>query len=418
VHPFHPGARCRALALAAVASLALGAAACGGDDEDDGGGGAAGTSANSQSGELLTDQRLPPAPSNVQGANVRAAQQQLLDRFGAPEFTPPGEPFDARSVERPVMFIAQAATFPVTPFVNQGFEDAAEAAGVEASICAGDGTPERNAICLRRAARERFGSAVIFSVDPETIARPLAEAREAGVRIVSGNNARRIGERNPENVDAQVSHDYFDAGQLSGMYAVATYGADTNAVCLAIPEFVVTASVCQGFTEKVRELCRGCEVETREVPVAQLVDQANATVNQAILADRDINYIMGSIDDFCQIVAPTLRRVNKRPDDLTCAGQNGNVPSLKEIRDGGYQRMSAGQHTYWWGWAFFDGAARVQAQEMPEAVITAPNTLFTRESFTRETYDGAIDYENTARIFDVEDSVWQNGFRESWGAGG
>jgi ABC-type sugar transport system substrate-binding protein len=418
VHPFPSAARLRVLALAAITTLALGVAACGDDDEESGGSATAGEAATEQTAELLSDPKLPPAPSNTEGADVAGAQQALLDRFGAAEFTAPGEPFDSSSVPKKVMFIAQAATFPVTPFVNQGFQDAAKAAGVEATICPGDGAPDKNAICLRRAAREGYGAAAIFSVDPKTIAKPLAEAQEAGVKIVSGNNALRLGEPNPENVDAQVSHDYFDAGELGGTYAVATYGADTNAVCLAIPEFVVTGSVCEGFTGKVKELCADCKVQTKEIPVAQLVDQANAQINQALLADKEINFVQGSIDDFCQIVAPTLKRLNKTPEDLTCAGQNGNVPSLKEIRDGGYQRMSAGQHTYWWGWAFFDGTARVQVQDMPEAVVTAPNTLFTREAFTKDTYDGPIDYESTAEIFGVEDSVWQDGFKQNWGVEG
>jgi ABC-type sugar transport system substrate-binding protein len=176
---------------------------------------------------LLTDPKLPPAPKDVGSANVAGAQKFLLSRFGVPKFISPGPAFDIKKVTKPVWFIAQVTSLPVTPYINKGFLQAAKAAGVSAHVCAGFGTPQGNSTCLQQAAQAKAGSAEIFSVDPKTIEKPLADARKAGVKTVAGNDAVRIGEKNPVNIDAEVSHNYYDAGVLSGAYAVATWGAAT-----------------------------------------------------------------------------------------------------------------------------------------------------------------------------------------------
>ena len=202
---------------------------------------------------------------------------------------------------------------------------------------------------------------------------------------------------------------------LSGAYAVAKHGADTNALCLAIPEFVVTVSVCNGFTQTIKKYCPSCSVTTKSVPVAQLATQTGAVVNQQVLKDPKLNYVMGSIDDFLSLVATQLKRNGKKSGDVDFAGQNGNPPNLQAIRDKQYQVMTAGQDTYWWGWAYFDAGARVQVQAMPKAVVTTPNKLLDTQTFT---YKGKIDLQNVDAMYGFGDgSVYKQGYQKLWSAG-
>jgi ABC-type sugar transport system substrate-binding protein len=343
---------------------------------------------------------------------VKAAQAYLKAHFGTPKFVAPGPAFNIHKVKKPVWFIAQVTSLPVTPYIDQGFLQAAKVAGVPAHICQGYGTPQGNTTCIDQAIAAHAGSVEIFSVEPNTIETALKKAQAAGVKTVAGNDAPYIGAPNQPGIDASVSHDYTGAGALSGAYAVATWGGATDSICLAIPEFLVTQSVCKGFTAEVHKFCASCKVQTKEIPLAELATESASVVNAAVLSDPKINYIEGSIDDFCGIVAPTLKTLGKSPSQIACAGQNGNVPSLINIRQDGYQWMSAGQNTFWWGWAFFDAAARVQVQAMPKAVITTPNELFTRQDFT---YKGPIDYNHTAQAYGVPNSYWQSQYKKLWG---
>ncbi len=400
----------RLLAAAAAVAASLVLAACGEDDE---GGGAA--TAQAGNSELLNDPKLPPAPEAIDGADVRAAQEALLDGSGPAEFVPPGEPFDISKVTKPVWLITVSSTFEAVPGINRGFEEAAEAAGVSHKICQGDSKPDRIAICLQQAAAAGAGSVVELGMDPAIIAEPLAEAQQAGLKTVTGNTALRLGESLPENVDGQVTHDYYGAGTLGAAYAVAERGGALNALCLVVPEFAVAKSVCEGFADKVGALCPECEVEIQDVHIDQLETQTAAIVNQVTLQNQDLNFVMGSLDDLAPLIGPALNRAGKTPEDVSVGGQNGTVGALTSIQEGGdYQKFSAGQHNVWWGWAAFDAGARAQVQEMPEAVQTEPNVAFTPEAFE---FTGEISLDTADEIYGLGDgAVYRDGYQEQWKA--
>lgn len=400
----------RLVAVAAVCIAALALVACGDDDDgaDEGGGSTAASS------EALSDPKLPPPPENIEGADVKGAQEMQLDGFESAEFIPPGEAFDVSEVTKPVWLITVPSTFEAVDGINRGFEEAAQAAGVEHNICQGESKPDRIAICLQQAVAAGAGSVIELGMDPTIIAKPLAEAREAGVKVVTGNTALRVGDPLPENVDGQVTHDYYGTGELGAAYAIAERGSSLNALCLVVPEFGVTQSVCEGFTDTVEELCTDCQVETQEVHIDQLETQTTAIVNQEILQNSDLNFIMGSLDDLAPIIGPVLQRAGKSPDDITVGGQNGTVGALTAIQEGGdYQKFSGGQHNLWWGWAVFDAAARAQVQEMPEALQTEPNVAFTPETFD---YEGEISLDAADEIYGLGDgAVYRDGYQSQWG---
>ena len=396
--------------MVATFAAALALSACGGDDENAAGGSAA---AQDESSKLLSDPKLPPAPETVDGADVKGAQQMLLDRSGSADFIAPGEPFDVSRVTKPVWLITVPSTFEAVPGINRGFEEAAKAAGVTHKICQGESKPDRIAICLQQAAAAGAGSVVELGMDPAIIAKPLADARKADMKIVTGNTALHIGESLPQNVDGQVSHDYHGAGVLGAAYAVAERGGAVNSLCLVVPEFGVTKSVCEGFTETLGKLCSGCEVKTKDVHIDQLPTQTTAIVNQEALQNKDLNFIMGSLDDLAPIIGPALRRAGKTPEEVSVGGQNGTVGALSAIQKGGdYQKFSAGQHNIWWGWAVFDAGARVQVQEMPEAVQTEPNVVFTPQTFK---FDGKISLDAADDIYGFGDgAVYRDGYQAQW----
>lgn len=391
---------------------ALFVSACGGS-EDEGTATAGGGASTTAAQELLDDPRLPPAPENADGADVAGAQRLLLEALATPEFEPAGEAFDIGSADRPVWLIQAAPSIAVTIPVAKAFHEAARAAGVEVHECPGRSTPEGNAICIDQAIEAGAGSIVAFSVDPASIKTYLQKARRAGIKVVAGNNAMRMGEPTDPNTDASVSHDYYGAGYLNGVYAVAALGADVNALCLTIPDFKVTLAVCRGFADAVKELAPDATVKEQGATVAKLVEQTTAATNSAVLNDSNLNFIMTSIDDLVPIVVAQLRRLNKKPGDILVGGQNGTADALQRIAGGDYQVVTAGQNVNWWGWAFFDAGARVQADAIGgDTVVTAPNALFTAESFES---DGPFEYAAADELYGFGDGdVYKSGYQELW----
>jgi ribose transport system substrate-binding protein len=360
------------------------------------------------------DAALPPTPANVDGVDLDRAHELVLEGLAPATFEAPGPAFDMAQVTKPVWFITATSQFPVVPIVNAAFEEAATAAGVEYNICPGESTTERNALCIQQAIDAGAGSILFFSQDPASIAEPLEAAQAAGIKIVSGNNALRIGDPPDPNTDFSVSHDYYGTGVLNAAYAVAKYGADLQGLCITLPEFKVTESACEGFEATVTELCPTCTVLIEGAQVAQFVDQITAITNTAVLENPDLNFVFGSVDDVAGPVIAQLERMGKTPDDVGVGGQNGTNDALQNIKDGNFMVVTAGQNAQWWGWAFFDATARAQVDGALDsaAIRTAPNQLFTTESFT---YDGEISYENAEDIYGYPGgALFRDGFQALW----
>lgn len=383
------------------------AAGCGSSDSS------SSATTGSAGAATTTVEGLPPTPE-AEGADVAAAQAYVKAHTGTPEFVAPGEAFEISKVTKPVWLLQAVASAPPVPQVTEGFVDAAKAAGVPYHVCPAGGTPDGNALCLKQAVNAGAGSVVLWSVPLAKIEQPLAAARAAGVKVVSGNGSLKIGEPIASEVDAEVSHDYYNTGELNAAYAIAARGGKLNALCIDVPDFYVGTAVCRGFTDMVKRLCDSCKVKTTDISVGSALTQAGTVTNQAVLGDPSLNFVIPAFDYLNQSVTRQLKALRKTPDDVMVGGENGSIGPLQAIKSGQYEVANAGQSPFWWGWAFFDAGARAQAGAASDkATLTTPNTLFTRESLA--SFDGTLDYDHADELYGLGDgAVYKDGYQALW----
>jgi ribose transport system substrate-binding protein len=317
-------------------------------------------------------------------------------------------------VKKAVWWIAFPATFPVEGPDAEGFLSAAHAAGVPGHVCQGFATPQGVATCIQQAIQAHAGSIVLSAQDPRTIVKPLQDAHKAGIKVVEWTDQPKAGLPLPPGIDASVTYDYSGTGALGGAYAVATWGADTDAICITTPEILVTKAVCDGFTAAVKKYCPSCKVITKSVPYASLVSGSAAVVNAAALADSHLNFVEGWADTICGWAGPSLKSLGKSPSQVRCGGQNGDLASLGNTRSNGYEYIDVGQDATWAGWAMFDGGARVQVQKMPKSVNGPGLTVFTREYFP---YKGTISYAHLPQLYQIPLSYLESNYKQQWGLG-
>lgn len=385
--------------------------ACGSSD-----GSATGDDGAGSASVAATERNLPPLPE-TKGADVEAARALVRKSLGRPKFQPAGPAFDIqRSVTKPVWLITATSSVPPVPQVNKAFEEAGKAAGVPVHVCPGNSTPTGFALCFKQAIQARAGSVIFFSLDIDSISQPIKEARKAGIKVISGNNDFRVGADLDPRVDGGVSHDYFAAGQLDGAYAVAERGGNLSSLCIYTPDIPNSKAVCDGFKDSLDTFCPDCELEVKPVPLADLATQTGAVVNTAVLSNPDLDFVMACYDAMTPLVVQKLRQLGKAPKDVSVGGENGTPQALQQIKDENYQVVSAGQSPGWWGWAFFDAAARAQAGKLADSVVvTQPNELFTRETFD---YAGKITVDNADEWFGFGDgAIYKDGYRALWREG-
>lgn len=358
--------------------------------------------------------KLPPTPADTSGANVKGAQQYLLAHLGIPKFVPEGPAFNIKKVTKPVWLLEAPANVAPDQQVAAGFIQAAKAAGVKYHVCLANGTPEGNALCLQEATAQGAGSAVIWSQAINTILQPIRSAMKAGVKVVEGNASLRIGEPVNPNVAAEVSHDYYGAGEENGGYAAAALGGAADALCINIPDFVTGTAVCQGFTKILRQFVPGAKVKTVNIPAAGVNTEVGASVSQAVLSDPRLNFIMNAYDFTVPLVTTELHALGKAPSKMMVGGQNGTTQAIQAIKSGDYDVVSAGQNSFWWGWAFLDAGARAQVGAIGKtAVLTTPNELFTTQ--TMASYSGPITFQGSNQLYGLGNgSVYESGYKKLW----
>ena len=392
-----------AMMTAALIAVALGAGVANGAQQ-----------AAKRTYNTITRASLLPRTPPADGANVKGAQLFVLSHLGAPKFVAPGPGFNIKKVTKPVWLFEAVANDPPVPQVATGFIDAAKAARVPYHVCLANGTPEGNALCLQQAAAAHAGSAVMWSVPLTEVVQPLKAAEAAGVKVVSGNDSLRIGAPINPAVVAEVSHNYYEAGQENGAYAVASKGGTVDAICINIPDFYTGTAVCQGFTTEVHAFCPACKVKTVDVPGATALTQAPAVVNTAILSDSKLNYVATSYDYIDPAIDAELKLLNKKPGQVSVAGENGSIAPLQAIKSGNYDASNAGQDPYWWGWAFFDAAARVQVGAIgKKSIVTTPDELFTKQTLAQ--YHGTLSYADADAVYGLGNgAIYKNGYESLW----
>lgn len=393
-----------------VGATALVLAGCGSDKDSS----TTATGGGGSSTQATGDAALPPAPPD-NGADVAGAQDFVKSNLQPLAYKPAGPAYDMKKVDKPVWWLSPPTSAPPVLQRGEGFKQAAKAAGVKYHVCLAEGTPEGNALCLKQAVNAGAGSAIVDAISVDSVLEPIKRAEAAGVKVVVADQSDPGKPVNPA-VTAEVTHDYHGTGEMAGAYAVAAKGGELDALCINVPDFVTGTSVCAGFTDKVHEFCPDCKVETKDIPAANALTQVGALVNQAVLSDPKLNFIMNAYDYTTPPVATALRSMGKGPNDILLGGENGTVEALAAVKKGQYNAVSVGQHPYWWGWGVFDAGARAQAGAIDKtAQLDVPNKLFTTESM--KGYDGPITYQDADTLYDVGDgSVYKDGFQNVWKA--
>jgi len=399
----------RAATIACVLALGLFVSACGDAKPTESaapGGGAA-------SAELLNDPRLPAAPANTDGADVLAAQEAVLAAIGTAKFKAPGAAYDIKEVKKPIWLISASLKFPEIKYIADAFKEAGAEAGVPVEVYDGESDPAKTTIGLQRAADAGAGSVILMSQDPATLAKPISDMQKKGVKLVA-SNTNRVGITPPAPADAAVAHDYVAAGALNASYAVAKFGADANTLCLTTKEFPVTVDECEGFNDRIKELCPECRTSTKDVQIAQLATQIPATVSNEVRKNAGLNFIQAPFDAAAMSIGPSLRQVGKKPGDVVVGSQNGTPPALSSIKKGDFQQASAGQNLEWWGWGLFDAGARAQVDgALDTTAELVPQRLFTHESM--KDYDGGLDWGDGAEVYGLDDgSAYRDGYTSLW----
>ncbi len=344
-----------------LALVALALSACG-DDEGNGSAQSGGTTAES--------------------SGVAEAKQIVTERE-APITKGPSVPaFDASSLKgKNVWFVSLALSIPYSQQVWSGVQQGAAALGMKATSFDGKFSPADVTRGIDLAVQDKADAIIVHSLPAGVVAPAIAEAKEAGVKIISAEtqNPGPPLPDVPDTVDALAGHSYSIPAEAMAAQIVADSGGKAKVHFYSASD--IGPGSKQGtdaFVAKLKELCADCEVEVEDAPVAQWSGMTQR-VTSLLRSQPDLDYIVPIFDGMSVGMLPGIRSSGS---DVKIVTGDATDSVLQALADGEFVLADIGQPNVWTGVGILDQTARVLAGEPPVEDIGVQYRMFTSNNIS------------------------------------
>lgn len=340
-------------------------------------------------------------------AGVAEAQAIVNQYSQLPTFTAPGPAFDAAAcmADKKMFVIPLTSANPFNEAINQGFRDAAEMVGFEVRTWETQLDPAGWIQGINTAIAEGYDLIDLQGgVPPEFLVPQITEARNAGLLVAATHNYDATTQEAPEFMDGTADTDYVTVGQVLGAWAVTQTDGAVNALVIGSDEVTPTAPLRDAIIDTIEE--HGTDAQTRyiNVPVADWATKMQTEVQNALLADPSINYVIPVYDSMSQFAAPAIQIAGS---DAKIISYNGTPFVLDMMRDGDIVEMNVGESLGWVGMAGADANMRLLCDQEPIDTLNTPAFVFT---------DGNVETAGVPATFnDGYGDVHVAEFRKLWG---
>ena len=350
---------------------------------------------------------LALAAATPAAADVEAARALVEEHSRLPSFEAPGEPFDAAAcmADKSMFVIPLTNANPFNEAINQGFRDAAEMVGFELRTWETQLDPAGWIQGLATAQAEGHDLVDLQGgVAPELLAPQIMQAREAGLLVTATHNYDATTQAPPDYLDGAANTDYVTVGEIIAAWTIARTEGSVNALVIGSDEVTPTAALRDAITGYLDAECEDCTHRYVNVPVAEWATKIQSEVQNALLADPSINYVIPVYDSMSQFAAPGIQIAGS---DAKIVSYNGTPFVLDMMREGDVVEMLVGESLGWVGMAGADADMRLLCGLEPVTTLNTPAYVFT---------DDNVESAGVPATFnDGYGDVHVAAFRELWG---
>jgi len=331
------------------------------------------------------------AGANVDAADCVATATDAVATASAEQpLLAPADVLDTAALEgKNIWFI----TLLVNQYVSDlydGFEEAAEAAGMEPTMYDGLSNIARVTEGISQAVAQDADGIVLVAVDPSTVPASLEETTAAGIPVLNfmtDDVTGPVHEGTFGNLTANMKAD----GAAQAMWALADSGCQADVVLMEASVLANFAAVVDGAEEAIADTCADCSTTRLDIDLANVATDVPAQLQSALQSNPDTNYILSAWDSSVPFVAPVLATT---ASEAKVGGHDGLAATLEMIKsDSGQDMTMAMTPTGHQGWLAVDEVARVMLggetpdYVIPTRLIDATNVGDGSESATWPAYD-------------------------------
>jgi ribose transport system substrate-binding protein len=343
-----------------------------------------------------------PAKADMADAEALIAKHSQL-----PTFEAPGPAFDAKACmkDKKMFVIPLTNANPFNAAISQGFVEAAKMVGFELRDWETQMDPAGWIQGINTAVAEGFDLIDMQGgLPPEFLVPQITEARAAGVKVTATHNWDATTQQTPDFMDGAANTDYVTVGKIISAWAMVKTGGKVNALVLGPDEITPTAPLRDAIIGYLEENCPDCKTRYINVPVNDWATKTQPAVQNALLADPTINYVLPVYDSMSQFIVPAIQIAGS---SAKIVSYNGTPFVLDMMRDGDIVEMNVGESLGWVGMAGTDADMRLLCGLDPVTKLNTPAYIFSKENVATAG--------NPATFNDGYGDVHKAGFAKLWG---
>jgi ribose transport system substrate-binding protein len=320
------------------------------------------TACSTASGSGASSTASGSSASNGAGSNsagVSTAGALLAKYMGQPTFASPGPSFDASKVKGKSLFAIPASSS--VAYVNTVDKETAKyarALGVKYADYTNQQQQSQWVQGVSQAVSTKADVLTLLAgLLPEQIAPQLQQAQQAGVKVADVAE-RNTGQATPSYVNSYVFAPFNTAGRLMAAYATKATSGNADVLIISSNADISSQPEVDGITSELKSDCPNCKTKTVNVNPTDWATKLQSTVEAALSADPNINYVLPVYDSMAQFAAPAIQAAGKTGKTFI-ATFNGTPAILDLVRTGDVVKMDVADNTTDVALAGLDAAMRL-----------------------------------------------------------
>ncbi len=263
----------------------------------------------------------------------------------------------------------------------EGVEQAAKAVGWTTVQYNGMGTDSGKITAFENALATHPSGIVLIAIDQHIVSAPMAQARAAGIPVVS-TLAGNVQGTNAGQVYADLSGDDVATGLAVGDWIVANAAKTHTQANIIRFEYPINNTVIhrdQGITEAL-SACSSCHVvDTVQYSSANL-QGLTASVAPAVETHPNVNYIVIDVGAYATYLVAAIQALGGNfAKQIKVLGFDCVPDQIAHIRSGVVEAACDGQASEYSGWAAVDELNRA-FHHQPALKEIVPSMLITKSS--------------------------------------
>lgn len=268
-----------------------------------------------------------------------------------------------------------------------GVVEAGQVLGWRVRVIDGRGDPAAWNAGILSAVTAKADGIVLAAVPPMLVGDALAQAKSAGIAVVSVFNPKP---QQTDSVFAYVRPDHVAQGKLAADWVAVTSGGTAKVILVEDPIFPELVQRGVGFRQGIAN-CSGCKiVESVESTLATMAQRLPGAVAAALTRNPDANYVIAPFDSNGFFANEGVRQAG-RTGKVRVGSYEGDPQTVAAIRGGDYA-MTVADPAEWMGWQATDELARAFAGAAPANITVVDRLIDKGNAPSTEGWLGDVDY--------------------------